>query len=138
MCKCFSFRDILPQGHVTTVPIHTSHSSANSVQTNSVRGTLGISMISSHKKKEKGREEEWREKEDKKCAPSPHLFRRLPALSFSFWAELDRLCPSARGSSNPTAIFIHYQASLGSLYWGYSALHYIKRGDWGILMVNVA
>lgn len=81
-------------------------------------------------KKKKGRMKEWREKGDKKkCAPSPHLFRRLPALSFSFWEELDRLWPSARGSSIPTAIFIHHQASLGSLYWGYSALHYIKKEE---------
>lgn len=129
MCKCFRFGEILQQGHVTTVSIHSSHSSANSV----IRRTVFLERLAfrwSLLAKKKGRMKEWREKGDKKkCAPSPHLFRRLPALSFSFWEELDQLWPSARGSSIPTAIFIHHQASLGSLYWGYSALHYIKKEE---------
>lgn len=126
---CFIFRGILQHGHVLSVPMHSSQSSANSV----VRQTVILERLAcrwslpTKKKEKKGEKKKWRNKEDKKCAPSPHLFRRLPALSFSFWAELDQLCPSARGSSIPTAIFIRYQASLGSLYWGYSALHYIKR-----------
>lgn len=80
--------------------------------------------LPSQKKAERKREGR---KKIKKCAPSPHLFRRLPALSFSFWAELDQLWPGASGSSIPTAIFFYNQGSLGSLYWGYPVPRYIKK-----------
>lgn len=63
-------------------------------QTIEVPATLGYSMISSHpKKKGKGRKERAKggRRTKKKSALSPCLFRRLPALCSSFWAELDRL-----------------------------------------------
>lgn len=86
-----------------------------------VPATLGYSMISSRpgkKKKRKEREraekKEWREEggRKRKAALSPYLFRRLPALCSSFWAELDRL-PLAQ--EDPPS----RQPSAGRPHWGH-------------------
>lgn len=76
--------------------------------TNSVPGTLGISMISSHKKKA-----EKAVKGKKKCSFTP-LVKKPASTSLQLLSRTRPAAPSARGSSIPTAI--HYQASLGSLY----------------------
>lgn len=82
-------------------------------QTIEVPATLGYSMISSRWRegeegKKRAEKKEWREeggREEKKNALSPDLFRRLPALCSSFWAELDRvpLAQEEAPSQQPSA-----------------------------------
>lgn len=92
----FRFREIGRQCHVTSVPHHSSHSSANSV----IRSTaflehlvfLALFLQDMQTKNERKKEKKKRKKD--KDAPSPWLFWRLPDLSFSFSAELDQLWAS--------------------------------------------
>lgn len=66
------------------------------------------------KKRERAEKKEWREEggRKRKAALSPYLFRRLPALCSSFWAELDRL-PLAQ--EDPPS----RQPSAGRPHWGH-------------------
>lgn len=80
------------------------------------------------KKKEKKRQKEKSEGRntiEKKALFHPTCLEGCQRFSSSFWAEARPTAPGARRSSIPTAM--RWQASLGSLYWGYSALHYIKK-----------
>lgn len=86
-------------------------------QTIEVPATLSYSMISSRqgkKKKGKGRKERVKggRRTKEKSALSPSLFRRLPALCSSFWAELERL-PLAQ--EDPPS----QQPSAGRPHWGH-------------------